>query len=108
MWSPALAAVLTKLAFREHLRELGLAPKSGRMQVLAYGLPFLYATPIYVAVWLGMQTGFSGTVLVKAAEGRFPDLASGQAILLFIVLSLSFGFLDKATRAWRGNWLARL
>jgi len=108
MWSPALAAILIKLAFRERIRELGFSPRNGRLQLLGYALPFLYATPIYLVVWLVGQEGFRQTVLGTTAAVRFPDLPASQSLAWFVLLSLTLGFLDKATRAlgeeigWRG------
>jgi hypothetical protein len=80
MWSPALAALLTTWAFGGRIRDLGLSFRNGRLQLLGYALPFLYATPIYLAVWFLGQDGFGDTALIAAAAARFPDLSASEAL----------------------------
>jgi membrane protease YdiL (CAAX protease family) len=108
MWSPAAAAAITQLAFRDRLRELGLSFGSARLLLVGYALPFLYAAPVYIVVWAITQPGFGEAPLVKLAVARFPELSTSNAVAAFVLLMVTVGFLAKAARAlgeeigWRG------
>ena len=52
MWSPGFAAILTKLFFRESLKDFGWQPTKRRYLVLGLGIPLLYASIIYSLVWI--------------------------------------------------------
>ena len=71
MWSPALAAVPTKWVFRDPLGELGLSLKRRHYHTLAYALPFLYAPPVYLVVWLVDQEPMRNSKLATMAAARF-------------------------------------
>src|SRR3954451_21329682 len=53
MWSPALAAFLTKWIFRESIRELPSRWGQHRYVWLGYLIPIAYAFPVYLIVWIG-------------------------------------------------------
>jgi membrane protease YdiL (CAAX protease family) len=52
MWSPAMAAILTQLLFRDSLREFGWRPGRVRYLLLGAMIPLLYAAVIYGMAWL--------------------------------------------------------
>jgi membrane protease YdiL (CAAX protease family) len=52
MWSPAVGAIVTQLAFRRTLRGLGWRVPAPQWIALAYLLPLAYATVAYGTVWL--------------------------------------------------------
>ncbi|MBN2004227.1 MAG: CPBP family intramembrane metalloprotease [Anaerolineae bacterium] len=52
MWCPGLAAIITTLLFQQNLRGLGWRLGPPRYLWISYMLPFAYALPVYVLVWL--------------------------------------------------------
>ena len=52
MWSPGLGALISRLVWQRNLRGQGWGWGATRWQLLAYGIPVLYATVAYGAVWL--------------------------------------------------------
>lgn len=59
MWSPGVAAILTRLFFRESLKDFGWQPGERKYLLLGLGIPFLYATMIYSLVWITGLGDFS-------------------------------------------------
>ncbi|MDQ3414363.1 MAG: CPBP family intramembrane metalloprotease, partial [Verrucomicrobiota bacterium] len=110
MWSPALAAFLTKWFFGESLRSLpwGLGP--ARYAWLGYFIPVAYIVPVYLFAWLTGLGGFADaatlrTVLEPLGWSSWP---TGVALPLFILFTATLGFVGKTSRAlgeeigWRG------
>lgn len=58
MWCPGVAAVITRLITQRNLRGMGWSPRTGRLLGLAYVLPIIYATPVYVLTWAAGYGGF--------------------------------------------------
>ena len=52
MWSPGVAAILTKLFYRESLQDFGWKPGERKYLLLGLGIPLLYASIIYGLVWI--------------------------------------------------------
>ena len=48
MWSPALAAIITRLVTQRNLRGQGWVPRDWRIMLFAYVLPIAYAAPVYL------------------------------------------------------------
>src|SRR5215203_6854421 len=63
MWMPALAAIVTQLAFYRTLTGLGWLPGPWRYLALAAVIPIAYCVVIYVPVWLSDLGGFNGDYL---------------------------------------------
>ena len=59
MWSPGVAAILTRLFFRESLKDFGWQSGERKYLLLGLGIPFLYATMIYSLVWITGLGDFS-------------------------------------------------
>jgi uncharacterized protein len=110
MWSPGLSAILTKVLFRESVRELGWHWGSGRYQIWAYVIPLLYALPVYLVVWLSGLGGFfdADFAAKMAKEYGFAALPIPVALIGYVVLTMSVGLIPKTARAlgeeigWRG------
>jgi len=51
MWSPGVAAILTKILFRENFQDFGWKPGKLKYLILGLGIPFLYAAVIYGLAW---------------------------------------------------------
>src|SRR5437660_9513987 len=58
MWSPGLAALLTKRLFGEPISELPWKWGGARYAWLAYLIPVAYALPVYLVAWLTPLGGF--------------------------------------------------
>src|SRR5688572_25618638 len=66
MWCPGVSALVTRLAFRRDVRDLGWRWGETRWAALAYVLPLGYATAAYGAVWLA---GLGGVDLARFRTG---------------------------------------
>jgi len=110
MWSPALAAMLTTWLFGGRVRDFAWGWGSGRYQWLAYFIPFFYAIPVYLLVWVtGLGGFFNPANAVKvAADYGLTALAPSVAFAVYALISLTVGFVPKTGRAlgeeigWRG------
>ena len=72
MWSPGVAALMTRLVHQRNLRGEGWGWGGTRWQLLAYFLPLAYATIAYGVVWLLRLGGvgpFGSNLLLFAAIG---------------------------------------
>lgn len=67
MWSPGMAAILTKLFFKEKLLDIGWQPGKLKYLILGLGIPFLYAIVIYGLVWSTGLGAFSHQPFYKIA-----------------------------------------
>jgi len=110
MWGPAAAAVLTKVLFRESVRDLGWGWGKTRYPLLAWGLPILYGLPVYVFAWVTGLGAFGGELLAEGAAGRFglSGLPPALFLALYVFLNGTLGLVDSTSRAlgeeigWRG------
>ncbi len=99
MWSPGIAAILTKLITQRNLRGMGWMPRPAKLLGLGYLLPILYALPVYLLAWtIGLGTFDEGQWIV--APGLSPPVG-----LLIIASAGLFSSLVSATGeeiGWRG------
>lgn len=110
MWCPALAAFVTKRVFGESVRDLGWGWGSGRYQFWAYAIPILYTLPVYVIVWLTGLGGFYDVTFMQntAKEYGLSGLPLGLALVAYVLITMTAGFIPKTGRAlgeeigWRG------
>lgn len=65
MWSPAIAAILTQLVFRDSIRDFGWCPGKIKYLLLGSATPLLYASVIYVIAW---TTGLGGFRMPSAIQ----------------------------------------
>jgi len=66
MWCPGLAAIITTLLFQRNLRGLGWRLGRPRYWLISYVLPFAYALPVYVLVWLTGLGEFNTAVIPES------------------------------------------
>lgn len=98
MWSPGLAAIVTRLVTQGNLRGMGWVPKSPAMLALALILPLLYAGPVYLLAWGSGLGGFNPAAWA----------APGQSAIVGLATMLGFGVLTGLVAAsgeeigWRG------
>ena len=107
MWSPGLAAILTKLTLERSLKGMGWGWGRGRHHLIGYVIPPLTATAVYGSVWLlrlaPLQADEYG-VLIARELGR----ADAFSIPVAIALLASVGFLANCVAVlgeeigWRG------
>jgi len=96
MWSPGIAAILTKMLFRENLRDFGLKIEKPKYLVLGLSIPFLYALLIHSLVWV---TGV-GEFTPQPALKIFLFSTLGLVIACFFALGEEIG--------WRGLLIPEL
>ena len=93
MWSPGLAAIVTRLLTQRDLVGMGWLPRTPSMLALALVLPLLYAGPVYLLAW---GTGIGG--FDPAAWGSAGELAT--LIGLGVMTGLVAGTGEEI--GWRG------
>jgi membrane protease YdiL (CAAX protease family) len=116
MWTPALSALLACRILRIDIATLGWSWRPARFEALAYILPLLYATPVYVACWLLVPHSFDFASFSAGAGASwgFPAWPRACALLLTIPIYASMGVIRSVASAlgeeigWRGFMLPRL
>jgi uncharacterized protein len=110
MWSPGLAALLTKRFFGEPISDLPWKWGGARYAWLAYLIPVAYALPVYLFVWLTPLGGFLERDFLTrtAAQFGWSNFPPAATLILFLVLTATIGLVAKTGRAlgeeigWRG------
>jgi len=110
VYVPALAAFITRWLFHESPRDLGLSWGTGHYQAWAYLIPVLYALPVYLLVWVTGLGGFYNVDFVgkQAVEYGLVGLSLPLALVAYVVITMTAGFIPKTARAlgeeigWRG------
>ncbi len=95
MWCPGVSAIFTSLIFQKNLRGLGWGWGKTRFQVLSFFLPFLYALPVYVVVWIG---GWGGL------DVQFSTALLAYPVAIFLSCLTALG----EEIGWRGFLVSRL
>jgi CAAX protease family protein len=110
MWSPGLAALLTKRLFGEPIAELPWKWGGARYAWLAYLIPLAYALPVYLVTWLTPLGGFLEPDFLSrtAAQMGWSGFPPSLTLALFVLLTATLGLVGKTSRAlgeeigWRG------
>jgi membrane protease YdiL (CAAX protease family) len=110
MWSPALAAFVTKRIFGEPLSGLPWKWGGPGYAWLGYLIPLAYAFPVYLVVWVSGLGSFADGEFVKRTAEQFgwSNLSPGVTLTLFVLLTATLGLVGKTSRAlgeeigWRG------
>jgi uncharacterized protein len=110
MWSPALAAFLTKRMFGEPIAQLPWKWSGARYAWLAYLIPLAYALPVYLITWLTPLGAFLEPDFLKRTATQFgwSNFPPAVVLVLFILLTATVGLVAKTSRAlgeeigWRG------
>lgn len=112
MWAPGIAAVLTCLYLRRSIASLPWSWGSWKWNWHAWWLPIAYGLAMYIPVWL-FGLGGSGfpnpeTLSNWSSQVTGSPETSWPAVLLFVVIIGTIGFVGTASRAlgeeigWRG------
>ena len=110
MWSPALAAVITILLFREDIATLGWRWGSWRYIRWALIIPVLYVLPAYLAIWVLGLGGFYSSDFAAAAsrDYGFGSAPAAVGLVGYVLLTVTGGLVMAIARAlgeelgWRG------
>jgi membrane protease YdiL (CAAX protease family) len=110
MWSPALAAFVTKRIFGERIGELPWRWGGARQAWLGYLIPLAYALPVYLFVWVTPFGSFVGVDFLKRTAQQFgwSNFSPTLTLILFVLITATLGLVGKTSRAlgeeigWRG------
>ena len=110
MWSPGLAALLTKRLFAEPIADLPWKWGGARYAWLADLIPLAYALPVYLITWLTPLGGFLEPDFISRTSKQFgwSGFPPSLTLVLFILLTATLGLVGKTSRAlgeeigWRG------
>lgn len=110
MWSPGLAALLTKRIFGEPIAELPWRWGGARFAWLAYLIPLAYALPVYVVAWVTPLGAFADAAALQKTAEQFGwrNFPPALTLVLFVLLTAVIGLVAKTSRAlgeeigWRG------
>ena len=116
VWCPGLAALGTCLLLRIPLETLGWSWPARRFLKLAYVLPLLYATPVYLLTWLFIRGSFSlksfeADTIAPYGLGRSPALETvvvGLPLLFTVSVLFEAGWALAEELGWRGFLFPRL
>lgn len=101
MWSPGIAALLTKRIFGEPIADLPWRWGGARYAWLAYLIPLAYALPVYLVAWLTPLGGFLEPGFLKRTAEQFgwQNLPPPLVLTLFVVFTATLALLGKTSRA---------
>jgi CAAX protease family protein len=110
MWSPALAAFVTKKIFGERIRDLPWKWGPVRYPWFGYLIPIAYTLPVYLVVWFGGLGEFADAEFVRRTVEQFgwSNFPPALTLTLFVLLTATLGLVGKTSRAlgeeigWRG------
>jgi membrane protease YdiL (CAAX protease family) len=116
MWCPGFAALCTCLLLRIPLGTLGWSWPAGRFLRLAYFLPLIYATPVYLLSWLAIHHAFALKSFAISMAGvygleRWPVLETfGVALPLLFTITVigTCTWTLGEELGWRGFLFPRL
>src|SRR5260370_6217812 len=115
MWCPALAAMAVLKLNGRKLSEIGWGWGKPKYQLLAWLIPFVYSTITYVIVQASDLCAVPNPALVqRIASQMAPDMSRSLAMLIYIVLTGSFGLVISGALAlgeeigWRGFMVPEL
>lgn len=99
MWSPGIAAILTRLITQRNLRGQGWKPRPLKLLGLAYILPLLYALPVYLLAW---EVGLGGFDPSKWIVGQGLTPTTGLIVLASVGVLVSLLSATGEEVGWRG------
>jgi len=116
MWCPAFAAFASCAIFKIDLATLGWNWRPSRYPAWGYGIPFLYALPVYGFTWIWIRGSFAFQAFAaeRASAFGFPGWPRATTLFVAIPCYATLGVISSTARAlgeeigWRGFLLPRL
>lgn len=116
MWCPGLAALITCRLRRIPIRTLGWTWGDTKYQFGSYLVPLAYSLLAYLLVWVSGWGGFPNHDFIQSRRELvgIPGMPPPFAVMLFLLLNASFGFVWSCASAigeeigWRGFLVPRL
>ena len=107
MWSPAIAAIVTRLIFQRNLREMGWGWGKTRYQLLGYFLPVITLCVVYVPLWTTGLAEFSSeylTTRIARTAGSDVPFSLGLTLLIQATVGVLTCFIPALGEeiGWRG------
>lgn len=104
MWSPGVAALLTRLITQRNLRGFGWLPGKPRYLALAYVIPLVATIPVYGLVWVTGLAGTDFSIIPSLALGMFGPDAVWQPVLFFLIVGPLLSLVSALGEelGWRG------
>jgi hypothetical protein len=100
MWCPGAAALLTCLICRINVKSLGWNWPSSRFMAWGYFLPWLYAIPVYVIVWLLIPGSFEWGQYSAPLADQFKITAHPTAFAALFGIPTTMTLIVVGTFAW--------
>ncbi|MGQ8365394.1 hypothetical protein [Glaciecola sp. 1036] len=114
MICPGLAAILTKLVFKEPLSTFAIGLGRAKFLAVGYLIPLVYLLPVYLIVWL-IFNNFPNSEYVAELITVMPNMTEAKAILFIVGASATLGVLGTAITGalgeelgWRGFLVPKL
>jgi len=112
MWSPGVAALITRLLNEGTTRDVGWQWWRTRYQILSYLIPIGYACVAYVLVWATWLGGFYNVAFINAQAADLGWFALPAPLQLLIYGSVAGTIVMASSCAtalgeeigWRGSW----
>jgi membrane protease YdiL (CAAX protease family) len=115
MWCPALAAIAVLKLNGRKVSELGWSWGKSKYQLLAWLIPLSYTSIAYMIVWASGLGAVPNPEFVQRVTSQMgPDMGRSLAMLLYILLTGSFGLVISISAAlgeeigWRGFMVPEL
>jgi membrane protease YdiL (CAAX protease family) len=110
MWSPAIAAFLTKWIYKESIADFGLKWPKTKYVLLAIAIPVLYSLAAYLIIWNVGWGNFYNQEYVQNVAKDFggASVSPKIAIFIFTLMTGTFGLITSCSKAlgeeigWRG------
>lgn len=100
MWCPGAAALLTCLICRINVKSLGWKWPSSRFMAWGYFLPWLYAIPVYVIVWLLIPGSFEWGQYSAPLADQFKITAHPTTFAALFGIPTTMTLIVVGTFAW--------
>jgi len=114
MWTPGVAAIVTRLIYQRNLRNFGWGWGKTRYQIISYVLPFVFCLVVYGIVWLielgGISTENFITNLNRSILGLDKPLSFGISLVIMAIVGLLIGSIYALGEeiGWRGFFVPEL
>jgi membrane protease YdiL (CAAX protease family) len=106
MWTPAVSAVLTMLAYRRTIRGMGWGLGRPKYLLIAYALPIVYSAAVYLPTWALIPGSFEPKVPAFASTA--PNPGSYLVVMATVGIAQSMVTALGEEIGWRGLLVPQL